>query len=144
MSEIRQSALVGYTAEQMFTLVNDVAQYPSFLPWCEKAECLAASATTLRARLTVAKGRLRYSFTTDNVLTPPHRIELQLVDGPFKQLQGVWTFADTPLGCKVMLELKFEFANRILAATLSPLFKAVTGSLVGSFRQRAESLYGAR
>lgn len=128
----------------MFALVNDVGQYPAFLPWCEKAECLAATPTTMRARLTVAKGRLRYTFTTDNQLHPPHRLELQLVDGPFRRLHGVWRFDDTPLGCKVTLNLQFEFASRLLAATLSPLFKAVTGSLVGSFRKRAEALYGGR
>ena len=144
MSEIHQSAVVGFSAEQMFALVNDVPQYPMFLPWCEQAECLAATPEAMRARLTVAKGRLRYSFTTENRLFPPHRIELHLVDGPFRKLYGVWSFSDTPLGCRVMLDLHFEFANRLLSATLSPLFKAIAGSLVNSFKQRAESLYARR
>ncbi|MGD9602947.1 MAG: type II toxin-antitoxin system RatA family toxin [Gammaproteobacteria bacterium] len=144
MSEIHQSALVAFSSEQMFTLVNDVLAYPSYLPWCEKAECLAASPSTMRARLTVSKGRLRYTFTTDNTLDPPHRLELNLVDGPFRRLRGTWRFDDTPLGCRVSLDLEFEFASRLLGATLSPLFKAVTGSLVGSFKQRAEALYGRR
>src|SRR5262245_17237912 len=105
MSEIHQSTVVGFSAAQMFALVNDVEQYPAFLPWCEKAECLVASPASVRARLTVAKGGLRYSFTTDNRLEPPHRLELNLVDGPFRRLQGVWSFSDTPLGCRVTLDL---------------------------------------
>lgn len=67
---------------------------------------------------------------------------MQLVDGPFKRLEGIWRFKDNPLGCKVSLDLEFEFASRLLDKTLSPLFKAVTGSLVNAFRQRAETSYG--
>ena len=142
MAEIRQSAIVGYSAEQMFSLVDDVARYPEFLPWCEKAELLAQTDDTLRARLSVAKGKLRYAFTTDNVRSRPNTIEMRLVDGPFKRLHGVWRFSDTPLGCKVSLELEFEFASRIIALSLSPVFKAITGSLVNSFKQRADALNG--
>lgn len=142
MAEIRQSALVAYSAEQMFELVDDVARYPEFLPWCARAEVLAQEANAVRARLSVARGKLRYAFTTDNLRTRPTRIEMRLVDGPFRRLQGVWRFADTPLGCKVSLELEFEFASRILALTLSPVFKVITGSLVNSFKQRAEALHG--
>ena len=142
MSSIQQSALVPYSAAQMYALVDDVPRYPEFLPWCVRAEVLAETETTMRARVSVAKGALSYSFTTDNLRRPPEAIELTLVDGPFKRLQGVWRFVDTPLGCKVSLALEFEFANRLLALTLSPLFKAVTGSMVNSFRQRAEALHG--
>lgn len=144
MSEVHQSATVAYPATQMFALVNDIRRYPEFLPWCEAADCLLEAPHEVRARLTVAKGPLRYTFTTDNRLTPPGRIDLCLVDGPFRRLQGRWGFTDNPLGCKVSLDLEFEFASRVLAATLSPLFKVITGTLVSSFRQRAEALYGRR
>ncbi len=142
MAEVHQSAIVAFSAAQMFALVNDVSRYPEFLPWCEKAECLAQTLDTMRARLTVAKGRLRYVFTTDNRQTPFLQLEMRLVDGPFKRLHGVWRFVDNPLGSRVSLDLEFEFANRILAAALSPLFKTITGSLVNSFKQRADDLYG--
>ncbi len=142
MAEVHQSALVAFSAAQMFALVNDVPRYPEFLPWCEKAECLVQTADSMRARLTVAKGRLGYVFTTDNQQAPPWRLEMRLVDGPFKRLHGVWQFVDNPLGSKVSLDLEFEFANRLLAATLSPLFRTITGSLVNSFKQRANDLYG--
>lgn len=144
MSEVHQTANVAYPAAQMFSLVNDVRRYPEFLPWCEAAECLQESPLAVTARLTVAKGPLRYTFTTDNRLTPSARIEMCLVDGPFRRLHGVWGFRDNPLGSVVSLDLEFEFASRVLAATLSPLFKVITGTLVSSFRQRAEALYGRR
>jgi ribosome-associated toxin RatA of RatAB toxin-antitoxin module len=144
MSEVHQTATVAYPAVQMFALVNDIRRYPEFLPWCETAECLEESPQEVRARLRVARGPMRYTFTTDNRLAPPGSIEIRLVDGPFRRLHGEWRFTDNPLGCRVSLDLEFEFASRVLAATLSPLFKIITGTLVGSFRQRAESLYGRR
>lgn len=126
----------------MYVLVNGVARYAEFLPWCEKAEVLAESDIAMRARLAVRKGKLNYTFTTDNRLQAPHQIAMTLVDGPFKQLQGTWRFTDAPLGCKVELDLQYEFASKLLAFTLSPLFKAVTGTLVQSFKDRARQLYG--
>ena len=142
MSSLQQSAIVPYSAAQMYALVDDVARYPEFVPWCVKAEILAQSDATMRARVSVAKGALSYSFTTDNQRQPVSLIEMRLVEGPFKRLQGAWRFVESPLGCKVSLALEFEFASKLLALTLSPLFKAVTGSMVNSFRTRAENLYG--
>ena len=142
MAEIHQSAVVAFSARQMFALVNDITRYPEFLPWCAKAECLTQTLDVVRARLTVAKGGLHYTFTTDNHAQWSTQLEMRLVDGPFRRLHGIWQFVDNPLGSKVSLDLEFEFANRILATALSPLFKVVTGSLVNSFKQRAEQLYG--
>jgi coenzyme Q-binding protein COQ10 len=144
MSEIHQSAAVPHSAVQMFELVENINAYPQFLPWCENAEVLSRSVDSVRARLTVKKGRLRYTFTTDNVAQPPHQLELRLVDGPFKRLSGVWRFVDNALGSRVSLDLQFEFSNRILAATLSPLFKTIAGSMVDAFKKRAAEIYGPR
>ncbi len=142
MAEIHQASIVPFNAAQMFGLVNGVARYGEFLPWCERAEVLSESDTAMRARLFVRKGKLHYMFTTDNRLQPPYRIEMTLVDGPFKRLHGTWRFEDNPLGCRVCFDLDYEFASKLLGLTLSPLFKAVTGSLVQSFKDRARQLYG--
>lgn len=144
MPEIHQSTVVAYSATQMFQLVDNVEAYPRFLPWCERAEVLSRSTDVVRARLLVRKSRLHYEFTTDNYPQPPHRLELRLVDGPFKRLRGMWGFIDNALGSRVSLDLEFEFSSRLLAATLSPLFKAVTGSMVEAFKTRAVAVYGTR
>lgn len=144
MPEIHQSTVVPYSATQMFELVENVEAYPQFLPWCERASVLSRSTTVVRARLLVRKSRLHYEFTTDNYPQAPHRLELRLVDGPFNKLRGIWGFIDNALGSRVSLDLEFEFSNRILAATLSPLFKAVTGSMVEAFKTRAMTVYGSR
>ncbi|MSR15850.1 MAG: type II toxin-antitoxin system RatA family toxin [Gammaproteobacteria bacterium] len=142
MSEIHQSTSVAYSAAQMFELVNNVEAYPAFLPWCDAALVLSRSASTSRVRISVRKGVLKYTFTTDNYPQAPCQLELRLVDGPFKQLNGLWRFIDNALGSRVSLDLRFEFSNRVVAATLSPLFKAVTSSMVEAFKQRATVVYG--
>lgn len=144
MPSIKQSEIVPYSAAQMFGLVNDVEAYPQFMPWCERAWVDARSESRIRAGLAVRKGKIHYCFTTDNDLTPCRRIDMRLVDGPFKKLHGIWQFADYQVGCRVSFDLDFEFANRLVGTALAPLFKIMTSSLVGSFRQRADSLYGRR
>ena len=142
MPTINQVEMVPYAAAQMFELVNAVELYPEFLPWCERAEVAIRTPSLIRARLDVRKGRLHYRFTTDNHLRAFEQIDMRLVDGPFKQLQGTWRFIDNALGSRVSLNLDFEFANRIVGAAIGPLFKVMTSSLVARFKQRAEILYG--
>ncbi len=144
MPEIHQSTVVGYSATQMFDLVDKIEDYPQFVPWCESAVVVTRNATAVRACLAVRKGALHYTFTTDNYLQPPDQLELRLVDGPFKHLAGMWRFVDNAVGSRVSLDLKFEFSNRLLAVTLSPLFKAVTGSMVDAFKRRAAIVYAPR
>jgi ribosome-associated toxin RatA of RatAB toxin-antitoxin module len=37
MRVINRSAIVPYSAPQMYRLVEDVESYPDFLPWCSAA-----------------------------------------------------------------------------------------------------------
>jgi ribosome-associated toxin RatA of RatAB toxin-antitoxin module len=144
MPHIKQSELVPYTAAEMYALVADFESYPQFLPWCERAWVVSREADCQRAGLAVRKGVLHYTFTTDNLGQPPHRIDVGLVDGPFRRLVGTWEFAQNALGTRVTLNLDFEFESRLVGVALSPLFKVMTGSLVASFRQRAVAVYGRR
>lgn len=144
MTVIRRRAFTPYTCAQMFALVNDVAAYPQFLPWCAEATVLQASATLMRARLGVRKGPLALSFTTENRLHPPSGIELALVDGPFEKLRGQWQFAPSDGGCMVGLELEFEFGGRFGGAVLARAFRPIADSLVDAFVQRARASHGSQ
>lgn len=144
MPVINQTEQVPYSAEQMYALVDDFEAYPAFLPWCECSWVVSREGALTRAGMAVRKGRVHYSFVTDNTGEPPHRIAIRLADGPFQRLAGSWTFAPNALGCRVTLALDFEFENRLVGAVLSPVFKMMTGSLVASFRQRAATVYGRR
>ncbi|MDP2716287.1 type II toxin-antitoxin system RatA family toxin [Rheinheimera sp.] len=143
MPQIERSALVFYSAQQMFDLVNAVPDYPQFLPGCSSARIVSRSETEMVASLTVSKAGIGHTFTTRNTLYPNQRIAMQLVDGPFKQLQGGWEFQPlNDTACKVILKLEFEFSNKLVQFAFGKIFAEVTASMVQAFTQRAKQVYG--
>jgi ribosome-associated toxin RatA of RatAB toxin-antitoxin module len=145
MTTIQKSALVPYTAEEMYALVADVEAYPAFLPWCGGARVLSREADTVVAVIEIAYGSLRQSFTTRNRSVPGEQLEMQLLDGPFRQLQGQWRFhALDPSASKISFHLEFEFSNKLIGFAVGPAFSAIGNTMVDSFRQRAEAVYGRR
>ena len=144
MPQIERSSLVFYSAQQMFDLVNAVPDYPKFLPGCTSANILSQSENEMVAKLQVSKVGIGQSFTTRNILHPNERIDMQLVDGPFKRLQGGWHF--TPLdehSCKVVLRLEFEFSSRLVQFAFGKVFSELTAAMVNAFTKRAKVVYGA-
>lgn len=146
MSHIKRSALVHYSAAEMYQLVNNVADYAAFLPWCRSSEVKSETETEMIASVEIAKGILNKTFTTQNRLQQGKRIDLQLVDGPFKKLSGYWQFdaLKTENACKVNLELEFEFDNAMMSIAAKPIFTQIANSLVDSFCKRAVEVYGER
>lgn len=143
MTEVNRSALVLHSAQQMFNIVNDVVAYPEFLPWCAATDLIYENEEEMQATLHLAKAGLKYSFTTHNRLLRPNRIDIDLVEGPFSRLSGVWTFE--PLSedaCKVSLNLGFEFSGKLTGLAMGKVFNQVATSLVDAFVQRADKLYG--
>lgn len=143
MTTVARSALVPYSAEDMFRLVDDVASYETFLPWVKRSRELHRDADTVRAELLFSKGGFEKSFTTQNRIQYGKMIDIRLVEGPFRHLDGYWRFqslADD--ACKVSLDLEFEFSNRLLAMAFGRVFTQVAGTLVDSFVRRAHELYG--
>lgn len=141
MREIHRSALVAYTARDMFELVNDVDAYPEFLPWCKAASVNEVGEGEREASLEFSKAGLHRRFTTHNVLDPARSIRMNLVNGPFRVLEGRWSFhALDESGSKVVLDLRFEFASRLLEAVFAPVFAEVMNSLVDAFVTRARQL----
>jgi len=143
MPSLNRSALVPYSAAQMYALVNQVEHYPEFVPWCVSSDSTMLAEDQQRASLNFSKGAIRTAFTTLNTLTTATRVEMQLVDGPFKRLQGCWRFQDIgDTGSSVSLELQFELSNRMLKFALEGLFKQITERLVMAFVERAAVVYG--
>ena len=144
-TSIHKSALVAYTPAEMFALVSDIEAYPQFLPWCSTARVLWRGEDELKASIEMAKGSLQKSFTTHNRHQHNKMIEMRLIEGPFKRLEGFWRF--DPLGdraCKVSLDLEFEFASRMLDLMVGPVFSQIANTLVDAFQQRAVQVYGKR
>lgn len=142
MPEISRSALLPYPAQFMYDIVNQVEAYPEFLPWCGGARLHQADDTSLEASIQICAAGLNQWFKTRNSMIPGKSIEIQLVDGPFKRLQGYWHF--TPLddeGSKIELVLQFEFKRGLAAAVIAPAFTRIANTMVDSFCERARELY---
>lgn len=148
MREVKKTALVTYTPEQMFALVENFEQYPQFLPWVSGARLISRTDNELLGELQMHKLGVTEKFTTRNTLHPPVRMDMQLVDGPFKSLTGIWQFQalvdaqGQVQGTKVLLEIRFEFKNAMLEMLMGKAFESSLNTLVDSFVQRAKSLYG--
>jgi ribosome-associated toxin RatA of RatAB toxin-antitoxin module len=146
MKTIEKSILVWYSAQQMFDLVSDVDQYPEFLPWCDHASIVTQHDDGVTAQIGMAYGKLKQSFTTRNTYVAGRQIDLQLVKGPFTNLEGHWRF--TPVGeaddpaCRTTLAMVYGFDNSVLSSLVSPVFDRIAASMVDAFFKRANQVYG--
>jgi ribosome-associated toxin RatA of RatAB toxin-antitoxin module len=145
MREVKRSALIAESPARMFALVNDIERYPEFVPWCTAARVDSRKEGEVVASLTIKRGPVKSEFTTRNLLEADKRVLMQFVSGPFRVLEGLWTFtALGDLGCRVELEMRFEFANRVAGALFEPLFETTAASLVDAFVKRARDERSAR
>ena len=139
MTQINRSALLPYSAREVYKLVNDIEQYPLFMDGCVGAEVLRAEGDIIEARLDLAKAGISHSFTTRNVLQEPESIRMELVDGPFDYFSGSWQFqALSESACKVSLEMDFGFSSKLLGVAAGKLFSVVSNNLVDALCKRAE------
>lgn len=154
MKHVKKSVLLWYSPREMYTLVTAVEDYPSFLPWCERAEVLDRNEAGMTARLTLAKGGVRHAFTTRNLHQDNTAVQVQLVDGPFSLLDGSWRFLPLaragataegePEACRIEFELRYAFASAALEAVVSPVFDRIANTFVDAFVERAEQVHGPR
>ncbi|CAK0738516.1 ribosome association toxin RatA [Gammaproteobacteria bacterium] len=142
---VSRTALTPYTAGEMYTLVADVLSYPRFLPWCRSTRLLNLGEDEVRATIELAYRGIDRTFTTRNRLQQDQRIEIRLVEGPFRHLDGCWRFESLgERGCKVSLTLEYEFSNWLLTMLVGPVFNPIANSLVDAFYRRALAVYGKR
>ena len=145
MANVKKSALVLYSAADMYALVADIEAYPQFLPWCRSTHILSRTEDEVRATIEMAKGGMHKSFTTCNRMQQHKMIDIRLLEGPFKRLEGYWRFeALRANASKVSLDMEFEFANPLVRMAIEPIFKQIANSLVDAFCKRAVDLYGRR
>lgn len=143
MALVEKSVLVAYSAQQMFDLVDQIENYPQFLPWCGGTEVKTRDETLAVATIRIDYFHLKQSFTTENTRHAPHLIQMRLQEGPFQQLDGLWRFSElNQEACKVELRLHYEFSSKLIENLVNPVFSLIAGSLVDAFVERAEKLYG--
>jgi len=143
MAVVHKSVFLGYSAQQMFDLVANIDDYPKFLPWCSGVEIRERRDNVVVASIGINYHGVKQSFTTSNENTAPTTIKMKLVDGPFKCLDGVWTFkALREDACKIEFDMRYEFSGTLLDKLVGPVFGMIANSMVDSFCKRAETVYG--
>ncbi len=147
MREVRRQTLVPHTAQQMYDIVNDIARYPEFLPWCTAAVVQSHTDTTMNGTLTLSRLGVAVNVTSANTMVPGRHIGMTQIGGPLQSLVGTWDF--TPIekdgverGSKVELWVEFAFKNAALTVLFAPFFELTWDSLVDAFIKRARDLYG--
>ncbi|MDZ4729209.1 MAG: type II toxin-antitoxin system RatA family toxin [Xanthomonadales bacterium] len=140
--QITRTALVPFSANRMYKLVEDVLSYPRFLSWCVASKLIESNADSQVASLDISIAGMRQSFTTRNLLIPDRCIAMELLEGPFQRLAGEWRFeALGATGSKILLQLNFDFSGSFLSSAFRHGFASVADRLVNDFCQRAEAIY---
>ena len=142
MRSVRRKQRVNFTSEQMFDLVDDIERYPDFLPWCQNASIKSRTEEQVEASVEIGLRGISKEFSTRNHLERPRRIAIQLISGPFRKLEGAWTFDETDHGCEIALSLDFEVSHSPLNLLFSTVFEEIVRSQVAAFTARAKTLYG--
>ena len=143
MSHINRSALLPFSVQQMFDLVNDVAAYPQYMEGCAGAIVHEKTPVLMNATLNLEKHGIKMSFTTKNVLDAPKSIVMNLQEGPFDMFEGRWFFQQlNETSCKVILDIQFTLSNRIKGMAVKKLFDSVSNNMVDAMVKRAKAIYG--
>jgi len=145
LTSISKTACVPFSADEMYELVYDMEEYPSFLPWCSESRIERLSDSRFTAFLSVAVGRIRQSFSTENTIQPGRRIDILLLHGPFRHLNGYWQFEpDGEQSCRISVHMDFEFRNRLVKMALDKVFSHIINTMIDTFTKRAYVIYGRR
>lgn len=142
MAMVAKTVLVPYSAERMFRLVDGVEHYPEFLPWCSGVDLLKRDEAQTVATLHIDYHGIRQNFTTENSKRFPDTMDIRLVQGPFRHLEGLWSFI--PLAenaCRIEFKLHYEFPSHLLEKISSPVFSYIANTFVDAFVDRAEKVY---
>lgn len=142
MPNVSRSALVGFSAESMFDLINDVEKYPEFIPGCAQTKVLAQDDESMRAAILISKAGIKQWFTTQNILVRGESVQMQLVEGPFSKLSGGWTItALNATACKIELNLDFAFSSKLVEFAFGKVFNSIASNMVVAFTERAKKVY---
>lgn len=145
MALVEKSVLIGRSAQQMFDLVDRCEDYPVFLPWCSRAEVGVRDAGRTVATLYINYHSIKSHFTTENIKDAPGCMNIHLVDGPFRHLEGTWRFRPlAEMACKIEFQLQYDFSSRIFEKVIGPVFSHIANTFVDAFVQRADQVYGVK
>jgi ribosome-associated toxin RatA of RatAB toxin-antitoxin module len=140
---VKKSVIVTHPPEKIFRLVADIENYPKYLPWCTQAVIREQTEHEVVGAVYIEYLKVKTYFVTRNINFPYSKIDMQLVEGPFKELAGSWNFL--PLGehgCKVEFSLEYKFSNYFVEKIIGPVFNYISKNIVECFIQQANKQYG--
>ena len=145
MHKISRSAVSPFTQEQWFALVNDIPSYSQFIPTCSNARVINEHDDGYTAEIELSLSRIRQTFATRNTEYPYEKVSMTLASGPFKSLQGAWTFEPVNDNqCLITFNLEYEFTSKTVGTVLGPMFRQLTDKTVQAFLNRANMVYGTK
>jgi ribosome-associated toxin RatA of RatAB toxin-antitoxin module len=135
---IEKSGEIDAPVEQVYRVVADVVRYPEFLPGVEKVARLEADIVEMTVRL----GPIDITWKSRATFRPNESIVIELVEGPFRQMDVKWEF--TPQGDRTRaryatdfeLNLRLPAIHRIAARAI----EANADATIEAFRRRVLSL----
>jgi coenzyme Q-binding protein COQ10 len=148
MSRFITKRRVRHSAGDMFDLVADIERYPEFVPLCRSTRVsrrakVEEGVETLRSEMTVAYKMISETFVTRVTLDKPRlQIQVQYLEGPFRQLENRWTFR--PLGdnaCEVEFFISYEFRSRTLGFLMGSMFDTAFRKFADAFERRADVVF---
>ena len=145
MPEIREHRQLPFSAQQIYDLVADVAAYPEFLPWTQKARLRNVRETGFEADLVLGFQFIRETFTSRVTLDPGayHVQAVGVGGGPFSKLINDWQIEPlTAASCDVHFCVEFEIRNFALRRVIEPVYVQAQRQVMGAFEARAKALYG--
>lgn len=140
--QVHKIAALPYTPAQVFAVVEDIPAYPQFLPWCGGARILSRTEQELTAEIDVVYGSVRKSFSSRNRFRRDQAMDMRLVNGPFRVLEGLWRFDPAGSGTQITFDLQFDFSNPLVAMVMGPVFRHASESMVSAFVKRSHAIYG--
>ena len=143
MYQVQKHAVLPYNPAEVFAVVADIPAYPEFLPWCGGARILAHQASEVTAEIDIVYGGLKRSFSSQNRFVHDQSMEMRLIKGPFRMLEGLWCFDAHPVGTRISLDLRFDFSHPLAAVMLATVFRHASESMVAAFVKRTHAVYGA-
>ena len=138
MHTIKKTAIVFHPQIEMFNLVDQIENYPSFLPWCGSTQVIHRDSEITRATIEINFKGIKQSFTTENIKKSDQLMQIRLIDGPFRHLSGSWMFNKLDANsCQIELTLEYQFNNVLLETLISPVFNIIANTFIDEFIKEA-------
>ncbi|CAO1324959.1 unnamed protein product [Diamesa tonsa] len=139
--------LVGYSMEQMYSVVADVENYYKFVPFCKKSHVYNKKADSLQADLVIGFPPINERYTSSVTFIKPNLVKAECVEGRlFSYLLNYWQFSpgvkDIPQSCVIDFAVSFQFKSALHSQLANFFFDQLVIQMEKAFIDEAEERFG--